>query len=158
MPLMTNAKEVKNDEYETPRSAWESIDRFLPKDKVIWEPFMASGLSGEVLRSLGCEVIHQREDFFENDRGDVVVTNPPFSRKKEVLKRLKELGKPFVLLLPASVLGTKMISDWFPDIQIIVPKGRISFLVNGTQTNSVWFASFFYCWKMRLPRDIIFLE
>jgi hypothetical protein len=155
---MTNEQNRKDDEYETPHSAWESINEYLPKDKVIWEAFMSSGLSGDSLRSLGCTVIHQKEDFFENNRGDVIVTNPPFSKKKQVLQRLKELDKPFILLLPASVLGTKMISDWFPDIQIIIPKGRISYLVNGKQTNSVWFASFFYCWKMNLPKDIIFLN
>ena len=141
--LMTNKREQKDDEYETPYSAWKSIEQYLPKDKVIWECFMASGLSGEHLRSLGCKVIHEREDFFKNNRGDVIITNPPFSKKKEILQRLKELDKPFILILPASVLGTKMLSQLFPDIQIIVPKGRISYVINGSQSKSVWFASFF---------------
>jgi len=158
MPLMTNANDSKNDEYETPYSVWESITEYLPKDKVIWEPFFATGLSGEYLRSLGCDVIHQKEDFFETNHGDVIVTNPPFSIKKQVLHRLKQLNKPFILLLPASVLGTKMLSELFPDIQIIIPNGRISYLINGVQSKGVWFASFFYCWKMNLPKDITFLN
>ena len=155
--LMTNSKDKKNDDYETPLSAWKSIEAYLPKDKVLWEPFYCNGASGEHLRSLGCQVIHEDEDFFDNDKGDIVVTNPPFSNKKDILKRLRDLGKPFVLLLPASVLGTKMMSDWFPDIQVIVPKGRISFIKDGKQTGGVWFASFFYCWKMNLPKDLVFL-
>ena len=155
---MTNERQRKDDEYETPYSAWESINEYLPKDKVIWEAFMSSGLSGEHLRSLGCNVIHQKEDFFETNHGDVIVTNPPFSKKKQVLHRLKQLNKPFILLLPASVLGTKMMSELFPDIQIIIPKGRISYIINGSQSKSVWFASFFYCWKMNLPKDITFLR
>ena len=157
MALMTAKKELKNDEYETPLSAWASIEAYLPKDKVIWEPFYASGASGEHLRSLGCTVIHEKEDFFAVNRGEVIVSNPPFSLKRQILARLKALGKPFILLLPASVLGTKMMSDLFPDIQVIVPKGRISWVKNGVQTNSVWFASFFYCWKMNLPKDLVFL-
>lgn len=74
-----------------------------------------------------------------------------------ILHRLKELDKPFVLILPASVLGTKTLQTLFPDIQLIIPRGRVSFIKNGEQTESVWFASFFYCWKMNLPRDLIFL-
>jgi hypothetical protein len=157
MALMTNAKDRKDDDYETPLSAWQSIQDYLPKDKVIWEPFYCSGVSGDHLRSLGFTVLHEDEDFFEHDRGDLIVSNPPFSQKKEVLHRLKALGKPFVLILPASVLGTKMLSDLFPDIQLLVPKGRISFVKNGEQTKSAWFASFFYCWKMNLPKDLVFL-
>ena len=158
MALLTSKKALKNDEYETPLSAWTSIDAYLPKDKVIWEPFYATGASGEHLRSLGCTVIHQQEDFFEVNRGEVIVSNPPFSIKKQVLTRLKSLGKPFILLLPATVLGTKMLSTLFPDIQVIVPNGRISWVKNGEQTNAVWFASFFYCWKMNLPKDLLFLS
>ena len=28
-----------NDEYYTPKIAWENIAQYLPKDKVIWESF-----------------------------------------------------------------------------------------------------------------------
>lgn len=158
MALLTNATDRKDDEYETPLSAWTSIEAYLPKDKVIWEAFYATGASGDHLRSLGCTVIHQKEDFFAVNHGEVIVSNPPFSLKKQVLTRLKALGKPFILLLPASVLGTKMLSSLFPDIQVIIPNGRISFLKNGEQTKSVWFATFFYCWKMNLPKDLLFLS
>ena len=157
MALLTNKKTLKDDDYDTPLSAWKSIEKYLPKDKVIWEAFYSNGESGKHLRSLGCQVIHEDVDFFTSDRGDVVVSNPPFSKKKDIFRRLKELQKPFILLLPASVLGTKMLSDMFPDIQVIVPKGRISFVKDGKATSQVWFASFFYCWKMSLPKDLIFL-
>lgn len=156
--LMTNATALKCDDYETPLAAWKMIAPYIPKDKVIWEPFYGSGTSGQHLTSLGFNVLHENKDFFANNEGDLIVTNPPFSKKKEVLKRLKELDKPFALLLPASVLGTKMLSTLFPDIQVVIPKGRISFVKDGEQTSSVWFASFFYCWKLNLPRDILFLE
>jgi hypothetical protein len=155
--LMTNKQSIKVDDYETPLSAWKMIAPYIPKDKVIWEPFYGSGASGQNLRSLGFQVYHQKEDFFENNHGDIIVTNPPFSTKQKILRRLKELDKPFVVILPASVLGTKFLSELFPDIQVIVPKGRINFVKEGEQTKSAWFASFFYCWKMNLPRDLVFL-
>jgi hypothetical protein len=154
---MTNRKEIKVDDYMTPKSVWESILPYIPREKVIWEAFYGDGKSGEYLRELGLDVIHEQIDFFKNDLGDIVVSNPPFSKKMEVLRRLKELNKPFMLVLPASTLGTKTLQKLFPDIQIIIPNGRISFIKNGNQSSSVWFASFIYCWGMNLPRDLIFL-
>ena len=155
---MTNSNDKKDDDYMTPKSVWESIQQYIPADKVIWEAFYGDGKSGEYLRELGFEVIHEKVDFFKNDLGDIVVSNPPFSKKMEVLRRLKELNKPFMLVLPASALGTKTLQKLFPDIQIIIPDGRISFIKNGNQSNSVWFASFIYCWGMNLPRDLLFLS
>ena len=156
--LMTNKKESKDDDYQTPKETWKSIQQYIPKDKVVWECFYGDGNSGKYLQDLGFKVIHQKEDFFQHNKGDIIVTNPPFSQKQKILQRLKELNKPFVLIMPASVLGTKMLSSLFPDIQIIIPKGRINFIKNGKETKGCWFASFFYCWKMDLPKDLIFLE
>ena len=76
------------DDYMTPKSAWKNIDHLIPKDKVIWEPFYGNGKSGEYLRELGYNVIHEKIDFFENNLGDIVVSNPPYSKAKEILKRL----------------------------------------------------------------------
>ena len=54
------------DEYMTPPSAWEAIQKYIPKNKVIWEAFYGDGKSGDVLRTLGFKVIHDEVDFFEN--------------------------------------------------------------------------------------------
>tara|TARA_R110000803_G_scaffold70809_2_gene133818 strand:+ start:300 stop:482 length:183 start_codon:yes stop_codon:yes gene_type:complete len=48
-----------NDEYMTRKSAWEDI----PTDKVIWECLYGDGKSGEYLRELGFEVLHEYIDF-----------------------------------------------------------------------------------------------
>ncbi|EEH54006.1 uncharacterized protein MICPUCDRAFT_62794 [Micromonas pusilla CCMP1545] len=69
------------DEYMTPPSAWEAIQKYIPKNKVIWEAFYGDGKSGDTLRTLGFKVIHDEVDFFENNLGDVIVSNPPFSRR-----------------------------------------------------------------------------
>ena len=50
---------------------------------VIWEAFYGDGESGAILTNLGCNVIHEEIDFFTNNEGDVIVSNPPFSKKKE---------------------------------------------------------------------------
>ena len=43
----------KDDEYMTPKSAWEQIAPLIPTDKVIYEAFYGDGSSGAHLRELG---------------------------------------------------------------------------------------------------------
>ena len=156
----------KHDDYMTPRSAWEAISHFIPTDKVIWEAFYGDGTSGNDLSDMGFRVIHEPIDFFTNDLGDIVVSNPPFSKKKEILTRLKELNKPFILILPVPTITTQYVRMLFQDerIQIIIPRRRIHFEkhINGERPvnwkNSCYFDCFYYCWKMNLPKDIVFLE
>lgn len=155
---MMSGDQIKDDDYFTPKSVWESIKHLIPRNKVIWEAFYGDGKSGQFLKELGFDVIHEPIDFFKHNLGDIVVSNPPFSLKMKILKRLKELDKPFMLILPANTLGTKTLQETFGnEIQVIIPKGRISFIKKGKQTDSVWFASFIYCYKCNLPKDLIFL-
>jgi hypothetical protein len=159
---------MKHDDYMTPKYAWENIQQFIPKDKVIWEAFYGDGKSGEFLTELGFNVIHEEIDFFEEDRGDIIVSNPPFSKSKEVLTRLKELNKPFIIILPASKICTQYVRSLFANdtspLQLIVPRSRIHFLkqvegvVPDDYKSSCNFDCFYYCWKVELPRDIVWLE
>jgi hypothetical protein len=153
----------------TPNHAWKNIEEYIPKDKVIWEAFYGDGKSGEYLRELGCkEVIHEPIDFFEENKGEVIISNPPYSKKKEIFTRLKELDKPFIMICPCSMLTTQYIRQLFSKsetpLQIIIPRKRIQFIkkINGEipkdfkqQCN---FDTFYYCYKMNLPRDMIWLE
>ena len=66
---------LKHDDYMTPKYAWENINQYIPKDKIIWEAFMGDGESGKYLEELGCkEVIHDYEDFFESDKGEILIS------------------------------------------------------------------------------------
>lgn len=148
------------DNYMTAKSTWKAVKQFIPTDKVIWEPFYGNGQSGQFLRELGFNVIHEDEDFFLNNKGDIIVTNPPFSKKKEILKKLKELDKPFMIICPSMMLGYKYFQELFANqIQIIVPTKRISFnhINNLGKIYSPPFGSFYYCYKMNLPKDLLFL-
>ena len=158
---------TEHDDYMTPKSAWEAIAHLIPSGKIIWEPFYGDGRSGEFLRELGFQVIHENENFFENDRGEIIISNPPFSKAKEVLRRLKELGKPFILILPSPKIHTNYVREFFRDtdpLQIVVPRKRIHFIktINGKvpddYKSSCNFDCFYYCWKIGLPRDITWLE
>ncbi|NDC49419.1 MAG: hypothetical protein EBZ61_10155 [Micrococcales bacterium] len=156
-----------HDDYMTPKSAWEAIKDYIPKDKVIWEAFYGNGASGKHLTDLGFRVIHREIDFFENNEGDLIVSNPPFSQAKEVLVRCKELGKPFILILPSSKINTQYVRNIFKNekdpLQIIIPRKRIQFekVIDGKVVegkNQCNFDCFYYCWKMGLDRDIVWLE
>ena len=158
---------TKHDDYMTPKYAWENIKDYIPKKK-IWEAFYGDGKSGTYLRELGFDVIHEPIDFFEEDRGEIIVSNPPFSNSAEVLARLKELGKPFIVIFPSSKINTQYVRKLFMDtedkLQIIIPRKRIHFekKIEGKTPdnfkNACNFDCFYYCWKINLPRDITWLE
>jgi len=156
---------LKHDDYMTPKYAWENIQQYIPRDKKIWEPFYGDGKSGQYLRELGFDVIHEPVDFFENDLGDMIVTNLPFSKSKEVMKRLLVLDKPFIMIMPSSKINTSYFREWKDKgIQIIIPRKRIHFtkLVDGKPIegwkNACNFDCFYYCYKMNFDKDIIWLE
>lgn len=157
-----------HDDYMTPKTAWENIKEYIPKNKKIWEAFYGDGNSGNYLQELGFDVIHEPVDFFENNLGEIIVSNPPYSIKKQVFQRLKKLDKPFIIICPSSTINTQYMRELFSDseypIQIIIPRKRIQFikLVDGKipeNYKSVCnFDCFYYCYKMDLPRDIIWLN
>jgi len=154
------------DDYMTPKYVWEDIKDYIPSDKILWEAFYGDGESGNYLTELGFNTIHEDIDFFENDLGQAVVSNPPFAKIPQILKRLKELEKPFILLMPSSKINTQYFRKLFYNdkdpIQIIIPKKRIAFnkRENGKvfKTKSCNFDCFYYCYKINLPRDIVWLE
>jgi len=156
---------INHDDYMTPKYVWDWIKDFIPKDKVIWEAFYGDGESGKNLSDLGFNVIHEETDFFTNNLGDVIVSNPPFTMKKAVMTRLKEIDKPFIIICPSSMLNTQYVRHLFKDdrLQIIIPNKRINFkkLIDGKVPDN-WgdrcsFDCFYYCWKLDLPNDIVWL-
>jgi len=155
----------------TPLSAWNAINHFLPTGKIIWEPFFGDGTSGKNLMKLGHRVVHQKKDFFKyQPEYDLIVTNPPYSIVKDIMPRLLELDKPFVLLMPSSKINTQYMREWSDKgLQIIIPRKRIQFIKctinkfgciepNEVQDNKCNFDCFYYCYKMNLPRDMVWLD
>jgi len=166
MALFTNKNFINHDDYMTPKYVWQDIKDLIPPNTVIWECFYGDGTSGENLKELGFDVIHEKIDFFNSDRGELLVSNPPFSKKKEVFTRLKQLNKPFIMLAPSSMINTQYIRQLFSNcddkIQIIIPKKRINFTkkkdnVSEKLKNTCNFDCFYYCWKINLPNDINWL-
>ncbi len=145
------------DNYYSKKEVWEKIQQYIPKDKVIWEPFYGDGKSGQYLRELGFDVIHEPVEFFENDLGEIIVSNPPLSIKREVCKRLKKLDKHIIIVMMPIALSCKWFLDMFDDIQIIIPKTRVKFYGNGKENYTPNGGMWYYCYKMNLPKDLIII-
>lgn len=100
-------------------------------------------------------------DIYEPKHWDILVSNPPFSKKNDVLQRAYELGKPFALLLPVNSIQGKARFDIFKnDIQMLCFDSRIGFMnrghmnepVEGTSFGSAYFCRNFLPSKLELRR------
>lgn len=159
----------KGDECFTPFYAVEPILKYIPKNKVIWTPFDEEWSAFyQLFTERGYKVIRsclsQNQDFFKYEpleHYDIIVSNPPFSKKDEVLKRLYELDKPFAVLLPLNSLQGKSRYKFFKNgVQLLSFDGRICFHTNGNMksyTKGNHFASAYFC-KDILPKDLIIEE
>ena len=96
----------KNDEYYTPAYAVYPIMKYLKKKSTIWCPFdKKESQFVQVLSRNGFDVIYGHietgQDFFkvEVPDCDYIISNPPYSLKGDVFKRLYDIGKPFAMLI-----------------------------------------------------------
>ena len=123
--------------------------------------FYNEGKSGEYLKQLGFETIHENEDFFSTQkRGDIIVSNIPFSCKVKVFQRLKELDMPFIIIVPISTISKQFYMEYFADkCKIIIPNKRIHFEKNGDESKRCWFDTIFICYKIdTLEKQITYLK
>jgi hypothetical protein len=171
MSIYTSKTQPKKcDTYETPiRSLDMLLTHLDPTVHYIWEPFAGSGHSTRHMRQAGFEVTNGDDpDFFEQSVPVapeglrlVLVSNPPFSKKQEILRHLAALGVHDVaLLLPAAVLFTKYFFEFSlkHHVQLVVHSKRCSFLNpdTGKAAGSASFDVVWICVGLGLPRDLNF--
>lgn len=151
---------AKGDEQYTPRHAVLPIIKYLPRKAVIWCPFDTENSEFVIaLKEAGHEVVFSHiftgQDFFkyEPERWDIIVSNPPFSRKQEIAERCLTLGKPFALLLSNLWLNSSAPCHLFKEreLQMLLFDKRINY----SEKNAVFFGSSYFCHKV-LPRQIVF--
>lgn len=101
---MMDVESIRGDEYYTLEKDVEIIAQHLIRPMKVWCPFDSEfSKFPPVLERHGHKVIATSYDFFKTDPPEgteAIISNPPFSRKKEVLERIKQLGIPFALILP----------------------------------------------------------
>ena len=107
--------------------------------------------------------IDDGQDFFtyEPKHWDIMISNPPFSKKDKVLRRAYEFEKPFALLLPANSIQGKTRFDIFKnDVQMLCFDQRIGFMdeqhmnkpVEGVSFGSAYFCRNFLPSKLELRK------
>lgn len=148
------------DEKYTPGYGVLPIIKYTPEGKVIWCPFDTEH-SEFVLkfRDAGFKVVYSHicngQDFFryESSQWDVLVSNPPFSRKVEVFDRCLKLGKPFALLMSNYWLNNVAPCRLFQhtELELLMFDKRIQF----GEGKNVPFNSSYFCHRL-LPKQIIF--
>jgi hypothetical protein len=155
----TNDKE--SDNYITNADDWLRIKDYIPKDKKIWSPFYCDGKQKEYFKDMGFDIIHEDRDFFSySPEYDIVIDNPPFSKLRDILNKLKELDKPFILIMPSSKINAVWFQKLFKEhLQIIIPLKKISFNhINPEISFNFNWGTYYYCYKMNLSKDLIFLD
>ena len=146
---------VKSDEYYTPPYAVLPLLEYLPKDKIIWECTDTSGSISSFLKDNGYEVVSTEDNFllYNRPKGDIIVTNPPYSIKTEFLEHAYELGIPFAFLLPITALEGFKRQEMYRryGISLILFNKRIQFRPD---QSGAWFATAWFIHGLNLPQDI----
>ena len=121
----------------------------------------------KLIRANGNKVIATHIDTGENffdyepkEHYDVIISNPPFSIKDDIIKRLYELDKPYAILLPIPSLQGQKRFPYMKDCQALIFDKRINYytdIVKKEVQKGVSFGSFYLCRRF-LPNDLIFEE
>lgn len=181
MPLNKGYLTVKtdkaSDETYTPAYAItpliKYIEQYIEKNQkttlTIWCPFdLENSKYVEVLSHVPrVKVIYTHIDtgknffYYEPEEDyDIIISNPPFSCKDDILKRLYELNKPYAMLLPIPTLQGQTRFPYLKDIQYLGFDKRINYYRDASMTKTqdgVSFGSCYIC-KNFLPKDLIIEE
>ena len=153
------------DEMNTPPEAIEPLVWYLMNspslnstgyEPVIWEPSPGDHWLTEYLyHGHGLKVIETSGNYFDTpfpQAADILVTNPPYSKKIHYLAKAREEAKPFALLLPITTLGVRRAHPSLEDMQIIFLKRRIDF----TGKKRPWFTVAWFTWGLKLGSQLVF--
>ena len=158
-----------NDEFYTPEYAIKPILKYITSGLTVWCPFDTENSNFvKMLRNKGCNVIATHidngEDFFvTNKECDVIVSNPPYSLKTQVLERLFTIGKPFAMLVGVvGLFESQKRFEMFRDneFEIMYLNRRVAYFKDYDEQKPSLnppFSSVYLCHRL-LPAQIIFEE
>jgi hypothetical protein len=150
-----------NDEYYTPPILVELILPYVKKGSTVWCPFDTADSEFVIqLKREGHNVINTHIidgfDFFElmPPKCDYIISNPPFSCKIDIFKRLFKMGIPFAMVMNVQILNSHETGNLFKDFEfeLLLPTKRISFT-----GSAIPFLTCYICYKM-LPQQIKYVQ
>ena len=156
-----------SDHFQTPATALDALLPYLPDGWSYWEPAcgqgnLVRGLNARGRLAFGTDLI-TGHDFLTHDSPktwDALVTNPPFSVKDAWIARCYELGKPFALLLPFTVLEGQVRQALYRQhgVELLILPKRVNFQTPNDCGSSAWFPTAWVTWRLGLPSALTFSE
>ena len=154
----------KNDECLTPDYGVKPIIKYIPKNAVVWCPFDTEESEFvKQIRANGNKVIYSHisngQDFYTwepKERWDCIVSNPPFTAKRQIFERALSFNKPFALIMSNTWLNDAAPKQLFKekDLQLLMFEQLIKVLNNREVQNKITFSSSYFCYNF-LPKQII---
>lgn len=137
------SQQVKNvingDEYYTLEKSVRMILPYIEKfrGKKVWCPFdTVDSNFVKILRDEGWDVVHGHidtgENFFDYDNplGDIIISNPPFSKRDGIFEKIYGWDIPFALIINFNgIFDSKKRANIFRDhtVELLIPRGRMKF-------------------------------
>ena len=140
-----------------------------PFEKKIWLPFdnelsnIYKALHDAGFKNLILTNLEAGLDFYihEPKEWDLIITNPPFSDRTQLFRRLLSFKKPFVILQATQMFNNqhavKAICDNGESFKFILPRSRMNFITFNEKENRLQssksaasFYSFWLCYKTGL--------
>jgi len=161
-------KQNKADEYFTKGYVIKPLLKYIGSAKTIWCPFDNKESNFvRLLKKNYNDVIYSHidlgQDFFiwePSQSYDYIISNPPYSKREQILERLFLLRKPFAILINEAGLFdsqkryTLLKNNPF---EMMVFNKRVDYIKQGKSLKGVPFKSIFLCSRI-LPRQIVFEE
>ena len=153
----------KNDECYTPDYGVTPILEYIPNGAIVWCPFDTEKSEFVKQISKTNKVVYSHidvgQDFFsyEPEHWDIIVSNPPFTNKRQYFERALSFNKPFALIMSNAWLNDAAPIQLFrdKDLQLLMFSKRMRFISpDGRDNNKITFGSSYYCWIF-LPKQII---
>ena len=153
----------ESDERYTPEYAVLPLLEFLEpfKGKTIWCPFDKSESKFvKVLTKYDYDVVYSHidngQDFYtyQPEHFDLIISNPPFTGKKDTFERVLSFDKPFALLMTLDWLRDAAPKRLFreKDWQLLMFEERVQY--KNSDKDCIDFSSAYYCYNF-LPKQII---
>lgn len=152
------------DEWYTPAEAVKPILKHLKPGAKVLCPFDTPESNFvKILTKNGFKVIHSHisegKDFFKLEKPDVdyIISNPPFSKREEVLMKLYEWQIPFAMILNESGLfdsrqRSGVVKKYGAEIMYLYP--RVKYIGEQGKNGSAPFQSVYWCYKI-LPEKLM---
>ena len=163
-------KSIHGDEYYSPQNVVDMIVPYILRGgySKVWCPFDTSESKFvTTFQELGFDVayghIDTGQDFFDytDPQGEIVVSNPPFSKRDAIFERLYEMDIPFALVMNFNGLfDSRKRGKLFREhgVEMLVPYGRMSFEHKDRgRRNNPNFQSVYVCNKL-LDKQIVFSD